>query len=371
MNKQTEDQLVLATKIITPILLVSITGGIAFWYIKKQKEIKKTYDEEISKLESDKELLEEKTQQVEEALIEKQEELTDAVFGDIDTSGEVGVPVENAEFAEMRKRYSKEEPEVKEAIVHNVFEENLVSDPNVNDGEVTQKDIDDFEASKKRMVKKAYEVDPMSPDYKKEEDSIKMIHERNSKEAFQAFINWKLIDVDFDDEILADDTVANYGLDFAPGQARDVEMLMRSLFTIPARPSNDYDLNITEICMAQRLEYFGEDSTYVTGAISIGEVLLHWAERLSEDTDGGSIWAYLAQFINNLDLYNASGMTPFEMQERIDLVMEHNYTTPNGTFGIFGLTDEMMQPIIGAEKQFQTQFNAYLGDIIAYNESLV
>jgi hypothetical protein len=364
MDQQKQDQLVLATKIITPILLVTITGSIAFWYYRKQKQIQKFHEEEISKLESDKAQLEESIEEVEEKLEAKQEELQHAVFDDVDENGQI---VENAEFASMRERYVKEEPQ---RVHRSIFDTALVSDPNVNDGAVTQEEIDAFEAEQKRKEKKAHEIDVMSSEYKKEEDSIKMIHERNSSEAYQAFIDRMIVDIDFDDPEGAHRTYVDYGLDFKPGEARDVELLIRSLFSVEAEVTNDYDRNVEEVLMDERINYFGEDSIYSKGNASIAEYLIYWAYRLSEDTNNSSVWAYLAQFINNMDLYNSNGMTPFEMKERVALIMEHSYYTRNGLFGIFGLNNDMLDSIAGAEKQFRTQFNAFLGDIIDYNEAI-
>lgn len=371
MEKKTEDQLVLATKIITPILLVSITGGIAFWFYKRQNEIKKLHDEEISRLESEKELVEEKMTKVEEVLEKKEQQLHNAVFDDVDTSGAVGEIVENAEFAEMRKRYTQQPPvEVfkpeAEIVSHNAWEEALVTNPDDNDGEVTLEDIKAHEEKKEVVKSDAVEVKTAPP---VEEDSLKMIYEKNSNEAFKGFKAWLLADIDFEDIEAAIETVESYGLDFAPGEGNDVAFLLDSLMNIPATATNDYDANITEVCMDKRIEFFGSDSVYSEGPVSIGEILLYWAIRLSEDTDDSSVWAYLAQFINNLDLYNANNLTQSQMFARIESVMAHTYTTPNGLMGIFGLTQEQVESIMPDERRFQTQYNAYLNDILNFFEA--
>lgn len=366
MNKQTQDQLVLATKIITPILLVSITGGIAFWYVRKQKEIKKLHDEQIAQMNSDKEKLQESIEKVEEALESKTEELQHAVFDDIDTSGAKGEIVENAEFAEMRKRYSQPPAPVEvfkpdaEIVSHNAFKEELVSDPEDNDGEVTEEDI------KKHEESKVTPPEIMQKKFQTREDSIKLIHERNSNEAFEAFIQWYLVDIDFEDEIEADRTIAEYALDFGPGQPQDILYLLAHLFKIPAFSENEYDDNFVEIAMNKRIEYFGEDSVFAKGPISIAEVMIYWAERLSEDTNDSSVWAFLAQFINNLDLYSAEGVTPTQMQERIDSVMRHEYITPKGFRGMFGLDDSMWGQLQGVDPTFQIEYNIFLQDILSF-----
>lgn len=362
-------------KIATPIALVCFTGAITFRIVKEYKRQLKQLEEDANKLAADKE---QEIKETKEKLAETEENLRHEVFDNIDITAPTGNIVENQEFEEMRKRFGrtpmpnkhtsksvddilKEEADKMAADsnmkavtqdehikIHNAFEDNVVLP--------TDNKPVSFDEVKEKMLEKSKEQENKSNG---EQD---MNYEPNSRDAWNAYVNNKIIDLE-EDQTFVKDTIERYNLPYPMNPALDTLYYLRGLFHFNVHASFPFDENIIATILEDRRQFFGLDSIYSnTSEVSFAEVIIYWANFISDDVHGAKT-AWIHQWMSALYLYD-SNLTAYALQERIQSVMDNTYISENGK-GMFELSeDEVISQGTPRERRMLDDYNMYVARVI-------
>lgn len=362
-------------KIATPIALVCFTGAITFRIVKEYKRQLKQLEEDANKLAADKE---QEIKETKEKLAETEENLRHEVFDNIDITAPTGNIVENQEFEEMRKRFGrtpmpnahasksvddilKEEAdkmatdsnmkavtEDEHIKIHNAFEDNVVLP--------TDNKPVSFDEIKEKMLEKSKEQENKSNG---EQD---MNYEPNSRDAWNAYVNNKIIDLE-EDQTFVKDTIERYNLPYPMNPALDTLYYLRGLFHFNVHASFPFDENIIATILEDRRQFFGLDSIYSnTSEVSFAEVIIYWANFISDDVHGAKT-AWIHQWMSALYLYD-SNLTAYALQERIQSVMDNTYISENGK-GMFELSeDEVISQGTPRERRMLDDYNMYVARVI-------
>lgn len=382
MKKST---IIKTAKIATPIALVCFTGAITFRIVKEYKRQLKQLEDDANRLAAskEKEIAETKKQ-----LEETEENLRHVTFDNIDIEAPTGNIVENHEFEEMRKRFARtpmpptdlaatfqaevskgksideimEEESAKIAagsnmkslsedehrVAHNAFEENVILP--------TDNKAVSFDEVKERILEK-------SKEQKNESNGEEhMNYEPSSREAWNAYVNSKIVDLE-EDQTFVKETIDRYNLPYPMEPALDTLYYLRGLFHFNVHASFEFDNNIIATILDDRRQFFGMNSTYVnTNEVSFAEVLIYWANFVSEDVSGAKT-AYIHQWLSALYLYDTN-MTSDKVQERVQSVMDNTYITQYGK-GMFELSeDEVISQGVPRERRMLDDYNMYVARII-------
>lgn len=362
-------------KIATPIALVCFTGAITFRIVKEYKRQLKQLEEDANKLAADKE---QEIKETKEKLAETEENLRHEVFDNIDITAPTGNIVENQEFEEMRKRFGrtpmpnthtsksvddilKEEAgkmaadsnmkavtQDEHIKIHNAFEDNVILP--------TDNKPVSFDEVKEKMLEKSKEQENKSNG---EQD---MNYEPNSRDAWNAYVNNKIIDLE-DDQTFVKDTIERYNLPYPMNPALDTLYYLRGLFHFNVHASFPFDENIIATILEDRRQFFGFDSIYSnTSEVSFAEVIIYWANFISDDVHGAKT-AWIHQWMSALYLYD-SNLTAYALQERIQSVMDNTYISENGK-GMFELSeDEVISQGTPRERRMLDDYNMYVARVI-------
>lgn len=362
-------------KIATPIALVCFTGAITFRIVKEYKRQLKQLEEDANKLAADKE---QEIKETKEKLAETEENLRHEVFDNIDITAPTGNIVENQEFEEMRKRFGrtpmpdkgthksvddilKEEADKMVADshmkavthdehikIHNAFEDNVILP--------TDNKPVSFDEVKEKMLEKSKEKENKSNG---EQD---MNYEPNSRDAWNAYVNNKIIDLE-EDQTFVKDTIERYNLPYPMNPALDTLYYLRGLFHFNVHASFPFDENIISTILEDRRQFFGLDSIYSnTSEVSFAEVIIYWANFISDDVHGAKT-AWIHQWMSALYLYD-SNLTAHALQERIQSVMDNTYISENGR-GMFELSeDEVISQGTPRERRMLDDYNMYVARVI-------
>lgn len=362
-------------KIATPIALVCFTGAITFRIVKEYKRQLKQLEEDANKLAADKE---QEIKETKEKLAETEENLRHEVFDNIDITAPTGNIVENQEFEEMRKRFGrtpmpnthtsksvddilKEEADKmatdsnmkavtqdEHIKIHNAFEDNVVLP--------TDNKPVSFDEIKEKMLEKSKEQENKSNG---EQD---MNYEPNSRDAWNAYVNNKIIDLE-EDQTFVKDTIERYNLPYPMNPALDTLYYLRGLFHFNVHASFPFDENIISTILEDRRQFFGLDSIYSnTSEVSFAEVIIYWANFISDDVHGAKT-AWIHQWMSALYLYD-SNLTAHALQERIQSVMDNTYISENGR-GMFELSeDEVISQGTPRERRMLDDYNMYVARVI-------
>lgn len=362
-------------KIATPIALVCFTGAITFRIVKEYKRQLKQLEEDANKLAADKE---QEIKETKEKLAKTEENLRHEVFDNIDITAPTGNIVENQEFEEMRKRFGrtpmpnthtsksvddilKEEADKmatdsnmkavtqdEHIKIHNAFEDNVVLP--------TDNKPVSFDEIKEKMLEKSKEQENKSNG---EQD---MNYEPNSRDAWNAYVNNKIIDLE-EDQTFVKDTIERYNLPYPMNPALDTLYYLRGLFHFNVHASFPFDENIIATILEDRRQFFGLDSIYSnTSEVSFAEVIIYWANFISDDVHGAKT-AWIHQWMSALYLYD-SNLTAYALQERIQSVMDNTYISENGK-GMFELSeDEVISQGTPRERRMLDDYNMYVARVI-------
>lgn len=372
MKKST---IIKTAKIATPIALVCFTGAITFRIVKEYKRQLKQLEEDANKLAADKE---QEIKETKEKLAETEENLRHEVFDNIDITAPTGNIIENQEFEEMRKRFGrtpmpdtgkhksvddilKEESDKMVADsnmkavthdehikIHNAFEDNVILP--------TDNKPVSFDEVKEKMLEKSKEQENKSNG---EQD---MNYEPNSRDAWNAYVNNKIIDLE-EDQTFVKDTIERYNLPYPMNPALDTLYYLRGLFHFNVHASFPFDENIIATILEDRRQFFGLDSIYSnTTEVSFAEVIIYWANFISDDVHGAKT-AWIHQWMSALYLYD-SNLTAHALQERIQSVMDNTYISENGK-GMFELSeDEVISQGMPRDRRMLDDYNMYVARVI-------
>lgn len=358
MNKK---DMVLAAKIVIPITLVCITGVFVGKFIKEYKrqlsDLQKDMDNYVTEAESRIEDAESKAEKAESNLKE-------VIFADpvVDGNG-YSQSIENAELDEMRRRpkstvtnvSSKEAAEKLIDLERSRFIKG--SNKSIKSQPIVEQIVKDEKVWNNAWEKQGEEPEEKDGDVLYEVE--KMNFDKDDIRAWEAFKENLLLDIDGNEEdALA--TFERFGLPRVQTNVGDIGIIMGSLFNFDITSSNDYDHNIIEDMMSNRIAFFGPNSKYTLDpdTITFGEVLLYWANLLANDTDSPYI-GWLCYMIAGLNLYSGD-ITPVDVTKLTQLVMEHNYDGPLG-FGIFGLDDSEYHPAFrGINGRMIDEYNVFI-----------
>lgn len=358
MNKK---DMVLTAKIVIPITLVCITGVFVGKFIKEYKrqlsDLQKDMDDYVTEAESRIEDAESKAEKAESNLEE-------VVFADtaVDENG-YSRSIENAELDEMRRRpkstvtnvSSKEAAEKLIDLERSRFIKG--SNKSIKSQPIVEQIVEDEKVWNNAWEKQGEEPEEKDGDVLYEVE--KMNFDKDDIRAWEAFKENLLLDIDGNEEdALA--TFERFGLPRVQTNVGDIGIIMGSLFNFDITSSNDYDHNIIEDMMSNRIAFFGPNSKYTLDpdTITFGEVLLYWANLLANDTDSPYI-GWLCYMIAGLNLYSGD-ITPVDVTKLTQLVMEHNYDGPLG-FGIFGLDDSEYHPAFrGINGRMIDEYNVFI-----------
>ena len=372
-------------KIATPIALVCFTGAITFRIVKEYKRQLKQLEEDANKLAADKE---QEIKETKEKLAETEENLRHEVFDNIDITAPTGNIVENQEFEEMRKRFGRTPMppvDTANAIVDGVRQgksvddilkeeaDKMVADSNMkavtNEEHIkTHNAFEDnvvlptdnkpvsFDEVKEKMLEKSKEKENESNG---EQD---MNYEPNSHDAWNAYVNNKIIDLE-EDQTFVKDTIERYNLPYPMNPALDTLYYLRGLFHFNVHASFPFDENIIATILEDRRQFFGLDSIYSnTTEVSFAEVIIYWANFISDDVHGAKT-AWIHQWMSALYLYD-SNLTAYALQERIQSVMDNTYISENGK-GMFELSeDEVISQGTPRERRMLDDYNMYVARVI-------
>lgn len=182
-------------------------------------------------------------------------------------------------------------------------------------------------------------------EWKEKRDKIRkeaaMQHDINSEEALEAYKNMMLIeyrDVNFEQaEMQAD--VFRLQNQLTPLNFNQCISALDQLFGfVGYSPSNEWDQNAFEWALSTREEFFTPDSKYAQPEeISFAEILIYWVNQVQEDYEYEHLqWAY--EFMNNINIFDPEN-TVESISNIISAVLDNDYYTAYGTFGLFGLNE--------------------------------
>lgn len=147
------------------------------------------------------------------------------------------------------------------------------------------------------------------------EELMELRHDPNSVEALEQFKQMKLAEFD------------------SVSSARTALM---DLFEIPYEPSCELDAELGNNLINQREDFFGVGSIH-NEAITVADLLLYFAEKLTFEVDGDVV-SWVSTFLNNIGYFNISGRKS-SIYATISNLQKH-FLVFDGRWGIFGLGEE-------------------------------